>query len=110
LAWGGHLRYNGGVMQWRRLRLWFVPVLAGLLIVVVALWLRGTPPGSRRSPLFTPGPSGVSPLPTPVPTSAATLSPSWSGAGAALPWVALGVLLALVITVVILYWYRRTAS
>jgi hypothetical protein len=75
----------------------------------VALWLRGTLPGSQRSPLPTPGPSGESPLPTPVSASATTLPPSWTGVGAILLWVALGALLALVITLVILHWYRHTA-
>ena len=98
------------MIQWRRLRLWFASVLLVLLIVAVALWLRGTLPGSQRSPLPTPVPSGESPLPTPMSTtSATTLPPSSARVGAALLWVALGVLLALVITVAILHWYHRTA-
>jgi hypothetical protein len=99
------------MIQWRRLRLWFASVLLVLLIVAVALWLRGTLPGSQRSPLPTPGRSGESPLPTPMPTTSATaLRPSSSArVGATLLWVALGSLLALVITLVILHWYRRAA-
>ena len=97
------------MIQWRRLRLWFVSVLVVLLIVAATLWLRGTLPGSQRSPLPTPGVAGESPLPAPVPASATTLPPSWTGVGATLLWVALGALLALVITLVILHWYRRTA-
>jgi hypothetical protein len=97
------------MIQWRRLRLWFVSVLVVLLIVAVALWLRGTLSGGQRSPLPTPVPSRGSPLATPMPTPATTLPPSSTGVGAALLWVALGVLLALGITVVILHWYRRAA-
>jgi len=98
------------MIQWRRLRLWFASVLLVLLVVAVALWLRGALPGSQRSPLPAPVPSGGSPLPTPMPTSATTLPPSSAGVGTTLLWVALGVLLALGITVAILYAYRRAAS
>jgi hypothetical protein len=107
LAWCRHLRYNDVMIEWRRLRLWFAAVLVVLLIVAVALWLRGTLPGSQRSPLPTPGSSGDSPLPTP---SVTTLPPASSArVGATLLWVALGSLLALVITLVVLHWYRRAA-
>nr|HID12568.1 hypothetical protein [Anaerolineae bacterium] len=101
--------------QSRRLRLWFALALAAVLIAA-ALWLRGTLPGgtSSTSPILPPPhtPQEVSPLPTPpppTPVSAAPLPSSWTGAGAALLWVALGVVLALGVAFVILRWYRRAA-
>jgi hypothetical protein len=98
------------MIQWRRLGLWFALVLVVLLIAAVALWLRGMVSGSHQSPLPTPVASQVSPLPSPMPTSAAAPPPSWTGGGPALLWVALGVVLALGITFVILRWQRRAAS
>jgi uncharacterized membrane protein SpoIIM required for sporulation len=99
--------------QLHRLRLWFVLVLVVVLISAAVLWLRAM---LVSGPVFTspiPPPlrtaEGESPLPTPTsasPTSAA-VSISTTGAVAVLLWVALGVVLALGITFVILRWYRR---
>jgi hypothetical protein len=86
--------------QRQRLRLWSAVVLAVLLIIAVALWLRGTlPHGSGQSALPTP----VSPLPTPIPASGVAPVPSWVTGGAVLLWVALGIVVALGIAFVILH-------
>jgi len=96
--------------QWRRLRLWFALALAVVLIAAAVLWLRGTLPGSgSESPLPIPLGLGVSPLPTPTPAYSAALPASWTGAGAALLWAVLGVVLALGVAFAILYWYSRAA-
>jgi hypothetical protein len=79
-----------------RYRLWFVIALFVILVVVAALWLRGTLQDSGSSPLPTPLAAGESPLALPIPSPPfPTPRASWTGGGAALLWVALGVVLAL---------------
>ncbi|MDY7077923.1 MAG: hypothetical protein SXV54_13490 [Chloroflexota bacterium] len=104
------MRYNIVMTQSHRLRLWLALALALAFIVAVALWLCGTLPGSDRSPLPTPMISEESPLPTPTPLIVASSPPSsWTNGGAALLWVALGILLALSIAFLILRWYHHAA-
>jgi len=99
--------------RWRRLHLWFALALVSVVIVVEVLWLRGTLPGSARSPLPTPVVPGTSPLLTPAlavsATSTSTPAPpsSWTSGGAVLLWVTLGIVLALGLTFVMLRLYRR---
>ena len=96
--------------QWRRLRLWFALALATVLIAAAVLWLRGTlPGGGSESPLPIPLDPEMSPLPTPTPAYTVTLLSSWTGAGAALLWAVLGVVLALGIAFAILHWHSRAA-
>jgi hypothetical protein len=95
---------------WHRLRPWFALALVVVLIAVAALWLRGLLPSGGHSPLLIPSATGESPLATPPPTTAAASSPpAQAGIGAVLLWVALGVVLALAITLIILLRHRRTA-
>ncbi|MCP4538469.1 MAG: hypothetical protein GY832_15140 [Chloroflexi bacterium] len=105
------LRYNIAMTLWyRHPRFWFSLTLAVVLIVAVALWLRGTSFDGAQSPLPTPKAAAVSPLTTPSPENAAPSLPSaWSSGGAILLWVALGILLALGLAFVILRWYRGAA-
>lgn len=84
-----------------RLYLWLALALAVVLMVVTWLWLRGTWLDGAYSPLPPPL-FGESPLPTPV--SGAVLP---SGGGFALLWVALGMVLALLVALIIVYWSRR---
>jgi len=90
--------------------LWLTVTLVVLLIVAVALWLQGAFPDGDRSPLPTPTISAASPLPTPtdvVPTSdTSPLPPSWVSGGAALLWVALGIVLSLGVAFIITRWHR----
>jgi len=92
------LRYNGVMTWWHRPRLWLALALAVVFIAAIAPWL--------RAPHV---PQETSPLPTPAPPSTAALPSSWTGAGAILLWVTLGIVLALGITFLLLRWYRRTA-
>jgi len=98
--------------QSRRLRLWFALALVAALVVVTALWLRGAlPEESVRSPLSTPLVAGESPLPTPLQATDAPIPPApWAGGGAALLWVALGIVLALSVAFLVLRWDRRAAE
>ena len=101
------MRYNWAMTQWRRPRLWFALALAVVLIVVAVLWLRGTlPGGGSHSPLPAFSLPGTSPLPTPTPSSTAPPS-AWTGGGAALTWVALGIVLALGAAFLILRRHRH---
>lgn len=108
------MRYNWVMIQSHRLRLWLTLALIAALIAAAALWLRGTlsDDTTSTSPIRPPtrAPAGTSPLPTPT-RSTSTASPprSWSGAGAALLWVALGGVLALAIATLILRRYRDDA-
>jgi len=99
--------------QWHRLRLWFALALAAVLIVAGALWLRGTLPLGTvsTSPILTspPTPDGTSPPSAPTSTATAAIPSSWTGAGATLLWVALGIVLALGVAFIVLRWYRRAA-
>ena len=97
--------------QLRRLRLGLVLVLAAVLVAAAALWLRGALPyDDSHSPLPTPSHLRTSPLPTPTPSSAeAATPPAWKGAGVALVWVALGIVLALGVARIILGWNRHHA-
>lgn len=99
------------MVPWHRLRPWFALALVVVLIAAAALWLRGLlPGGGGHSPLLIPSAAGESPFATPPPTTAAASSPlAQAGIGAVLLWVALGVVLALAITLIILLWHRRTA-
>ncbi|MBU0705340.1 MAG: hypothetical protein KKC18_15935 [Chloroflexi bacterium] len=106
------MRYNWPMDQSRRLRLWFALALAVVLVATAALWLRGAlSEESSRSPLPTPLAAGESPLPTPAHADTATPPPaSWTGGGAALLWVALGVALALIVVFFILRWEHRSVG
>ncbi len=96
--------------RYRHPRFWLVLAFLVVLIVAAALWLRGARFDGGQSPLLTPVASAESPLPTPPPENGALLPPaSWTNGGAVLLWVALGILLALVITFIILRWYRGAA-
>jgi hypothetical protein len=97
--------------QWlRHPRLWLLLASAVVLIAAAGLWLRGARPGDGQSPLPTPAAAGGSPLSTPSPENAASSPPSsWTNGGAALLWVAIGILLALGIAFIILRWYRGAA-
>ncbi len=108
LARQGELSYNSAMAQWyRHPRFWLVLAFLVVLVVAAALWLRGAQSDSAQSPLPTPVASAESPLPTPPPENGAPPPPaSWTNGGAVLLWVALGILMALVITFVILRWYR----
>jgi hypothetical protein len=88
-----------------RPRLWLALALALVLAAVAWLWLRGAWLGGGRSPLPTLAP-GLSPLPTPAPSTPLS---HWVGGGAVLLWVTLGIMLALLIALVIVYWPRRVA-
>jgi hypothetical protein len=93
----------------RSLGVWLLLVLAAvILIAAIVLWQRGMQPGGDHSPLATPAAAGASPLSTPAIEGGMSPPPtSWSNGGVALLWVALGILLALIITFVILRWYHR---
>jgi len=108
LAQQGELRYNYTMARLHRPRLWLALALTAVLIAAAALWLRGTLPyGSSHSLLPTPSAPGMSPLPTPTLSStAATPPPAWTGGGAALVWVALGIVLALGVALLILRQHR----
>jgi hypothetical protein len=95
----------------RYLGVWFsLALVVVVLITVAVLWLRGAQLGGGHSPLATPATAGASPLSTPTLENSMSPSPtSWSNGGAALLWVALGILLALIVTFVILRWYHRPA-
>ncbi len=96
--------------QWyRRPQLWFALALAVVIVTALALWLRGAQSGSGQSPLSTPAASTGSPLPTPTRENPAPPPSAWTNGGAVLLWVALGILLALGITFVMLRWYRGSA-
>jgi len=78
-----------------------------VFIAAAALWVRGTMPDSR-SPLPTPLGHGTSPLPTPTPAHTTPAPPpAWASGGAALVWVAIGIVLALGIALIILRRYRH---
>ena len=83
-----------------------------MLIAAAALWLpRILFNGSDRSPLPTAQPApqiGASPLLPAIsaPTSAAN-PPSWTGAGTALLWTSVGLLLALGLAFIFVHRYRR---
>jgi len=118
LARQGQLRYNYAMVQPRRSShtLWLVLALVAALVAATVLWLRGMQAGGGPSPLSTPSALDSSPLSTPLPpapdVSAETTPsppPSWTGGGAVLLWVVLGIVLALGIAFVILRWYRRAA-
>jgi hypothetical protein len=99
------------MIQGRRPHLWLALALVVVLVAAAALWLLGIQPDSGgRSALSTPATSAVSPLPTPTPASATTHPPPWATGGAVLLWVALGIVLALGITFVILRWHRHDAG
>jgi hypothetical protein len=111
LARQAQLRYNYAMTQWHRLRLWLALALAVVLVAAIALWLRGVLPlGGSHSALPTPALSGVSPLPTPTPRSAAAPPRSWTTGGAALLWVALGIVLALGIAFLVLRRHRHDTA
>ena len=102
------MRYNTAMAQWyRRPQVWLALASVVVLGAALALWLRGAQSGYDPSPLPTPAASAGSPLPTPTPDDAAPLLSAWTNGGAVLVWVALGILLALGITFVILRWYRN---
>jgi len=82
--------------------LWFALALAVVLTVITWLWLRGTWLSGGYSPLPAPR-FGESPLVTPVSSEGALPSRG----GAMLLWVVLGIVLALLIVLVIVYWPRR---
>jgi len=94
------------MIQSSRLRLWFALTLVVALVAAAALWLHGALlETGDRSPLPTPLTSGESPLPTPTHAATASAPPvSWSGGGAALLWVMVGIVLALTIAFFILRW------
>ncbi len=104
------MRYNSAMTQWyRRPQVWFALALTVVIAAALALWLRGAQSGSDRSPLSTPVASVGSPLPTPTRENTAPPPSAWTNGGAVLLWVALGILLALGITFVMLRWYRDSA-
>ncbi len=91
--------------QLRRLRLWFALALTIVIIAAAVLGLHSTLPSSHHSPLPTPVTSGILLLPTPS-TTASAPPISWTGGGAVLLWVVMGIVLALGI-VFILHWHHR---
>ncbi len=103
------MRYNYIMARLHRPRLWLVSALAVVLVATAALWLRGTPPyDGNHSPLPTPSAPWTSPLPTPIPlNTAAAPPPAWTGGGAALVWVALGIALALGVVLLTLRRHRH---
>lgn len=83
--------------KWRNPHLWLA--LAVLLVIALAAVLAvsgRTLPTPQHSSLPTPGPSAAS-----TPTLL-------SRAGAALPWVGLGIVLTLALAGVIVWWSRRS--
>ena len=93
--------------SYRSPRFWLVLACTVVIIVAFVLWQRGARSDGDPSPLPTPVASAESPLPTPALGDDAPLPPtSWSNGGAVLLWVALGILVALAITFIILRWYR----
>jgi hypothetical protein len=100
------------MIPWRRPWLWLILALAVILIAVAVLWLPGVfPSGSNLSHLPADRlalETGASPLHTPTPlATSADVPPSWIGAGAALFWAALGLLLALGFAFLVVQRYRR---
>ena len=83
-----------------------------ILITVATLWLpRAFPDGSSLSPLpadrLAPEP-GASPLHTLTPLApSADVPPAWPGAGAALLWAALGLVLAFGLAYLFVRQYHR---
>lgn len=92
--------------QWK-----FFFALTGLLLVAGTLWLPNALPNENTpSPLPTDqvaSESNVSPLPTP--SQGATAPSSGTGGGLVLLWVAVGVVLALGITLIFVLRNRRAA-
>lgn len=98
------------IIQQHRYRIWLIVALIGLCFVAAGvLWTWDTPPDASQSPINPPL-AGASPLATPPTTPTPTAIPSsWTGAGAALLWIMLGILLALGIISAIYIWDRRSA-
>ncbi len=88
--------------------LWLALML--LLTISIGLWLYGqSHPHSPTSPLPTPVAGQVSPLPTPASVGGAAPPPTVTGRlGAALLWVALGILAALLVAAMIARLSRRS--
>jgi hypothetical protein len=96
------------IIQQHRYRIWLIVALIGLCFVAAGvLWTWDTPPDASQSPINPPL-AGASPLETPRATPTPIPS-SWTGAGAALLWIMLGILLALGIISAIYIWDRRSA-
>ncbi len=110
------LRYNWRMTQLHRAQdqrprshLWLFLALAAVLIAAAVLWLRGTVlPGSSQSPVPTRSIHGASPISTPsasdvaADTEPASVAAPAAWTGAALAWVALGIVLALAIVLLVL--------
>lgn len=107
----GKSGYNYVMTRLHRVRLLIVLTFFVALFVTGALWLRGTlwPDYGRRLPPPT-SQVEVSPLLTPTPSVAPPPSSALVSGGAVLLWVVLGIMLALIITFVMLRWYRRTVQ
>ncbi len=97
-------------IQQSRYRFWLVMALLGLAIVAAGiLWTWDESPEVGQSPINPPLTS-TSPLATPQVTLTPTPIPSsWTGAGAALLWIMLGIFLALGIISIVYIWDRRSA-
>jgi hypothetical protein len=99
--------YNGLAMEAERRRLWIMVGVTVVAVVAGALILKGALPGGGESPLATPA-GNQSPLPGPGESPLSTPGSSdgaswllWPGAAAALLWVALGIVLALLLAALI---------
>jgi hypothetical protein len=117
LARLSRMGYNPHAMEMDRRRVLLLLALTAIALTAAALILRHVLPGGGTSPLTSPGSEGRSPLPqpgeSPIGEDAQELddgvSPSlWTGAAAALLWVAMGIILALVFSVLIRRFLRPT--
>ncbi|HDQ72591.1 MAG TPA: hypothetical protein ENN19_10910 [Chloroflexi bacterium] len=101
------------ILQQRHYRFWLIVALIGIAIVASGiLWTwDGRPdarPDTHQSPIDPPL-VGASPLATPtLAATPASLPSAWTGAGAALLWVALGILLALGVASILYLRDRRS--
>ena len=97
----------------RRLALWLALALVVFSVVAAAVWLRGALSGGTipSSPIPPPSGTGTSPLPTPAsPVDAVPAPHSWGSVDTALTWVALGAVLAMGITFIVLNLHRQDVS
>ena len=110
LAKAYQLRYNQRMTQWTRLRPWLGLLLVAVVVIAAASWIQSTLPGVSVSPVPFPQGSIASPLATPPSGTVDELPlPAWSRVGATLMWMAVGAVLALGVSFVILRGPRHDA-
>jgi hypothetical protein len=96
--------------RWQGPRLWIGLALVAASAAAATLWLHGTQLSSSRSVLPTPTHPSISPLATPVPEPTAVASSVWASGSPAFIWVALGVVLALALSLFVLHRHGRDAA